>query len=31
MIATGLLIFFDGLQVLSYWLLDLFPALATIG
>ena len=31
MVATGVLIFSNSLQVLSYWLLDAFPFLATIG
>lgn len=31
MVATGVLIFFNSLQVLSYWLLEAFPLLATIG
>ncbi len=31
MVATGVLIFSNSLQVLSYWLLDVFPFLATIG
>ncbi len=31
LVATGVLIFFNSLQVLSYWLLEVFPFLATIG
>ncbi len=31
MVTTGVLIFSNSLQVLSYWLLDVFPILATIG
>ncbi|MCG8690715.1 MAG: cytochrome c biogenesis protein CcdA [Minwuiales bacterium] len=31
MVATGALIFSNSLQVLSYWMLDAFPFLATIG
>ena len=31
MVTTGVLIFSNSLQVLSYWMLDLFPFLATIG
>lgn len=31
MVATGVLIFSNSLQVLSYWLLEVFPFLATIG
>ncbi len=31
MVATGVLIFSNSLQVMSYWLLDVFPFLATIG
>jgi cytochrome c-type biogenesis protein len=31
LIATGLLIFFNEFQVLAYWFLELFPALANLG
>ena len=31
MVTTGVLIFSNSLQVLSYWLLDAFPILVTIG
>ena len=31
MVATGVLIFTNSLQLLSYWLLDAFPFLVTIS
>lgn len=31
LVGTGLLIFFGSLETIAYWLIDLFPVLATLG